>query len=680
MNTNFLYALLFLLAASPIYSQQKKIDSLQIVAQNAANDSLLVDALHKISVIYSNTEPDSGLHYARKCYNLSLKNGFKPQLTTAYSQIAYSHNTMGNLDSAVYYWVKSADEYGEQGNGYRQSLVLNNAGGQLALAGEYDKAVPLLEKAKVVAETGNYLDMLSDTYINYGLIDDLKGNYDKAFALYQKALIYADSSGSKSQRMTVLNNIGLMFYYMGDFEKAIPYFYDVVHYWKYKADIFKPSSISLAYMNLGVCFDELSQNDSALHYHNLALNIDLELKNKYNQGRHYHNIGVIYEKENKAKEALKYLHLSEKLKEETKNIESLGNTYHHLAEIYLKSGNTDLSKNYLDKTQSAAFEIQSKEQLENNFKLFAKYYETVGDYKNALMYQQKYQIIKDTLYELEKVATIHDIEAKRQVQEKEKEAAILSQRLSDEKNDSSKKSDYLFLSLLALVLAVVTGFIFYNKNQQKSKKNKSLEQGIKRLEKLLKDLEHRTNGQFNTAAYFLSTRRRLSDKSSVSVALKDTENLFNSLVTINKNLSIDSKSSLKNSAQVIAENLKFGATNLSEKDLKIDISIPSLNTSSTNNLTLGTIINELITNSLKYAFDDEPSPKIKLMIEPKEDYSISFSYSDNGIGHKIHDITSGKGLEIIEDMIEQLNGTYEIQTKNGFQFNASFPKFIKDEG
>jgi len=294
-------------------------------------------------------------------------------------------------------------------------------------------------------------------------------------------------------------------------------------------------------------------------------------------------------------------------------------------------------------------------------------------------YFDAYLEMVDTLVDKRLSNNLAEWEVKYQATIKEQEAKLANQKLIIVEANNSKKNAYLLLSFLGMALIGALALLFYRENKRKTQDNQKLQQGIKGLEKLLIDVNHRTKGQFNTTAYFLQTKRRLTTDKNVSVAMMDAENLIHSIITINKYLALDSKSSLQKSTAVIAENMKFGADRLSGKNLKFKLNIPLLKTSDTNNLTVGTIITELITNSIKYAFEAEDKPEIQINMEEHKNGEVSFRYKDNGIGHKIHDITSGKGLAIIDDMVEQLNGSYKTSTVDGFYFESSFPSFIKND-
>lgn len=110
--------------------------------------------------------------------------------------------------------------------------------------------------------------------------------------------------------------------------------------------------------------------------------------------------------------------------------------------------------------------------------------------------------------------------------------------------------------------------------------------------------------------------------------------------------------------QEIAFSIKFDSIQLS-----IDTAIPC-----------GLIINELINNTLKYAFPEGHKGKIEIDIT-KEGECISLEIMDNGVGiPETFDIASSDslGLQLVETLIRQINGNVELDTKNGTRFTIKF--------
>lgn len=84
------------------------------------------------------------------------------------------------------------------------------------------------------------------------------------------------------------------------------------------------------------------------------------------------------------------------------------------------------------------------------------------------------------------------------------------------------------------------------------------------------------------------------------------------------------------------------------------------------------IITEIITNSLKYAFPDNRKGIITLSIKETPDDIITVLIKDNGVGCKQTD-NSSLGMRIINTLVEQLDGTMEMETNKGVSYLISIP-------
>lgn len=93
-------------------------------------------------------------------------------------------------------------------------------------------------------------------------------------------------------------------------------------------------------------------------------------------------------------------------------------------------------------------------------------------------------------------------------------------------------------------------------------------------------------------------------------------------------------------------------------------------------LSVGLILNELVTNSLKYAFPDNRKGSIKITLERKN-MDIVIEVCDDGIG-TVADVSSnnneGLGMSIVKLLTEQIGGNIKkVNIKNGTLFRIQFP-------
>jgi len=86
---------------------------------------------------------------------------------------------------------------------------------------------------------------------------------------------------------------------------------------------------------------------------------------------------------------------------------------------------------------------------------------------------------------------------------------------------------------------------------------------------------------------------------------------------------------------------------------------------------LGLIINESLTNAFKHAFDLEQEGQITISFNKAENYHLQIK--DDGKGLKsISSIQYSMGMTLIDALVKQLNGTYEIRNEEGTIFEVIF--------
>ncbi len=232
--------------------------------------------------------------------------------------------------------------------------------------------------------------------------------------------------------------------------------------------------------------------------------------------------------------------------------------------------------------------------------------------------------------------------------------------------------------LLACLIALSKNF--QEENRKKETQIHQLYQHNLLMKTMVEEINHRSNGQLHFTTQLLHILQKASANQSVKAQLQDTENRIRALASINKRLAADdlfAVATLKEGFLEIAEDLQFSAEPLLQKKLHLHISLPPIETKVEKAGWLALLFYELMNNSVKYAFANEPHPNISLTIVPDVDGSIRFVYKDNGVGFEKHPTkTGGKGLIIIEKMMTQLKGKAEIDTSNGFCFRGRFPDFI----
>ena len=90
---------------------------------------------------------------------------------------------------------------------------------------------------------------------------------------------------------------------------------------------------------------------------------------------------------------------------------------------------------------------------------------------------------------------------------------------------------------------------------------------------------------------------------------------------------------------------------------------------------IGLILNELLTNTTKYAFDSfKPENQLNIKCSKKND-GLELIIQDNGKGYNKNQLKNKKslGIELVNEMIEQINGTIHINSSNGTENIINIP-------
>ena len=186
-------------------------------------------------------------------------------------------------------------------------------------------------------------------------------------------------------------------------------------------------------------------------------------------------------------------------------------------------------------------------------------------------------------------------------------------------------------------------------------------------EVLLKEIHHRVKNNLQLISSLLSLQSRNVDDKSATLALQEGQARVQSMALIHKNLYSDNASSgleVKDYViQLTQQLLQTYGLNPDKIDLQLDVDPISLDVSTL--VPLALIINELITNSLKYAFDQHETGKIQLSLKPKDDNQLLLRIQDNGKGFDPLQNTDGFGTKLIQALAAKLDATVNYFNQNG---------------
>ncbi|MBT3226099.1 MAG: response regulator [Bacteroidetes bacterium] len=224
----------------------------------------------------------------------------------------------------------------------------------------------------------------------------------------------------------------------------------------------------------------------------------------------------------------------------------------------------------------------------------------------------------------------------------------------------------------------LVGFALFSHDITKSKRAEEIiKANLKEKETLLHEIHHRVKNNMTVISSLLGLQIINVSDEKAKEALQDSQNRVQTMSRIHETLyrsdnlsAIDMKTYLSELGATILQ----GYTNSGNVNLKVkaeNIMIEVRQASS-----LGLIANELITNSIKYAFPDDRKGEIVLDLKSNEENEVELIVSDNGIGIPEGldlEKTDSLGLKLVKNITEnQLNGSIEMESKNGTKFTIKF--------
>jgi two-component sensor histidine kinase len=189
---------------------------------------------------------------------------------------------------------------------------------------------------------------------------------------------------------------------------------------------------------------------------------------------------------------------------------------------------------------------------------------------------------------------------------------------------------------------------------------------------LLKEIHHRVKNNLQIIASLLNLQSRyIRDESSLAV-IRESQNRVKAMALVHEKLyraEDISHISLYDYVRFLGTGL-FQFYDAKSRGIQFTLDIRDVNVDIDAAIPLGLILNELISNSLKYAFPAGRKGEIAINIK-KESHTITVLFRDNGIGIPAEldwRDTQSLGLRLVNTLVDQLNGTIELDRTAGTQF------------
>ncbi|QSB25354.1 sensor histidine kinase [Flavobacterium sp. CLA17] len=306
-----------------------------------------------------------------------------------------------------------------------------------------------------------------------------------------------------------------------------------------------------------------------------------------------------------------------------------------------------------------------------------------GDYRSSLGHFQSYKRMYDSLANNSKNKQIEELKIQYETLNKEQKIKLQESEL--------KKSQLLnTVSIWSLVLLLLVIGLLFNRYRLKQRTNSKLELKEKEInqkninlghlldekEWLLKEVHHRVKNNLQTVISLLNSQSAYLDNDKALSAIRNSQHRIHSMSLIHQKLygteniaTINMPSYIKELVAYLKESFSLG------QRIRFEVKVDPLELDVSQAVPLGLILNEAITNSIKYAFPNDAAGFIYVSLEASANDKYLMKISDNGIGidTDFTDVRADSfGMSLIKGLTDDLEGNFSMENNNGTILKIEF--------
>ncbi len=624
MQKTFL-SLCLCLFTVPGIAQHPTLDSLERLLPTAPSDLQRLQWLEQMTDLAFRSDFKTALDYAKRGLHLAETSGDKTWQPKFCEKQGRIHANLLQFDSAMLFFDRAmsgytaiGDQKGQATTSFKRAWV-HKKRNELPQATEADlQALRLMENLRDQEGIAEGLAQVAeDLYLQERPEEGLQ------YAL--RSIEIAEKNGLQKQWVYSMRTAGFTQFKLKQPEQALRYFDQAIA--KAKTLDLMPIDLARLLNDRSNALKHLGRYPEALSSYGECLQIAEKLQVDMAKSAIWGNMGEVYFKMGRYAEALPY----------------------QLQAIELQERNGDLFN------------------LVENYGHISRTYEHLGNYPLALSFERKSRQLNDSTLNARSDAKMLELRTLYETEKKEATIAAQAARLSQQR--TLQWFGFGVAALLALL-----AFNFWRNGIARKKANALLAAKNAENELLLKEIHHRVKNNLEVVSSLLALQSAQIDDPNVKDAMQESRNRVQSIGIVHQKLyqrdnlaAIEMRDYFLNLSESVLDS--FGAEDrvrieclMEELELDVDTAVP-----------LGLIVNELLVNTLKYAFPDRRTGQVRIQLAKRSDGTLHLEVADNGVGKTGQPRGTGFGGQLVSLLTRQLNGSMREELKNGvtvcFDFN-----------
>lgn len=572
-----------------------------------------------------------------------------------------------------------------------------------------DKYLNAVTKQKDTAQILETVFVVADIYMHHA-------RFAKAEKLLESCLAYPYTRKNKIFACRLQLELGTLYRLDGEYTKALMYYQKAK---KLSERLSESKLLTECNVNLAEYYRKLSKHAIALEYINEALEIYEEKKLVdtslliyiHNRAAAIHNefspdpqVSIGY-----SRKALKLAIQSKNLNAEAISLNELGFTYKNLLKVdsseilYLRAEkiwlsigkypeamhvlnnrivlymHNDYPKDTVLNMYKKMIRFVEKNQvdypLNEPYGYLSRHYVSIGDSITAFRYFFLYH--ESIIQEISKRndQQIANLTEKYQNEKSKKEIKRLYGELSNsqvklEESSTTNQRMFYFISIL-LVLLIVIVYLLLRFNTTNTK----LKERNKEKDVLIQEIHHRVKNNLQFISSLMNMQMNSSTNEVEIFTLNDVSRRIKAMALVHELLYTQNEAggiSIKQYLEELIASLK-DVVNSDQISIRFKMEIEDVDFDVSNSIALGMITSELVSNSMKHAFQGIKNPEIQITLSVNKKKEVLYIVKDNGIG--MQKVTKDKktlGLRLIDIFSRELQSKYTLQNENGCKYEIKF--------
>ena len=526
-----------------------------------------------------------------------------------------------------------------------------------------DSAFSVMEDAKTKVNASD----LACLNTQLGYVFERKGELVKAADYAMESLRLGEQLNDKKAMALAYSDLSNLFWKQSKFKQGLEYGLKSIVLFEERG--IKDLDYDFTLYVVGNNYLELGQHDEALQYYRKSIEI----------GEHYgfyNNLSDVYislvdlnaylekfeDAENAGANAVKYAELLE-------NDFMLMRSWLAIGKMQILEGkHQDAVRSLSTCINVATADFGDEYYLSQAYEVLSQAYAKTGNYVLAYNAMLKYDALEDQIFTAEADQRISRLQTEFDVAIKESTIKLQETELAQQR---TRQTIILIIAVFLLLFLV----FLYRIYQINRKKNTLLEKQNKEKEFLLKEIHHRVKNNLEIVSSLLALQSaQLTDSSAVE-AMQESQNRVQSMSIIHQKLyqgtnlsTIEMKTYLCNLGSHVLDS--FGM----EEQVKISYDMENMELDVDTAIPLGLIVNELLTNTMKYAFPNNRKGEVKLALTQPSEKKLQLDVSDNGVGQQVNGEIKGTGfgMQLVDLLCRQLQGKMKQTGEHGTAIRFDF--------